>query len=155
MKQQTAFLAKYKQQVFIHIPTALALVLTTSIFMSSCLGSRTIWSAEAKSPDGRVVALARAILRNKGLSIISGVDTEVYLNWVDDRRPPVLILNLSDASDMPVDTNVDMKWLTPTHLEMTYKGNQSVDFEAIKWGKIDISVRSLVNEKIQRGALER
>jgi hypothetical protein len=120
-------------------------------FTSSCKSSETIWSAEAKSPDGKVVASVRAVLRNKGLSIISGVDTYVYLNWAGDRRPSMLILSLADGSDNPVDTNVEMKWLTPTHLELTYNGNQTVDFEAIKWAAVDISVRNPVNEKTRGG----
>lgn len=55
----------------------------------------------------------------------------------------MLVLELADASDAPVDTHVDMNWLTPTHLELTYKGNQTVVFQAVKWADIDITVRSL------------
>lgn len=121
----------------------LLLIFVAFVLMSGCNGSETIWSAEAKSPDGKVVASARAILRNKGLSIISGIDTDVYLNWAADKRPPMLILNLADGSDAPSDTNVEMKWLTPTQLELTYTGNRSLGFQAVKWAGVDISVRDL------------
>lgn len=92
-------------------------------------------------------------LRNRHLSVISGVDTNVYLSWASDRRPPMLILTLADGSDVPVDTNVEMSWLTPTHLELTYKGNQTVGFEAIKWADVEISVRNLASERTQTGAV--
>jgi hypothetical protein len=53
------------------------------------------------------------------------------------------VLELADASDAPVDTQLEMKWLTPTHLELTFKGNQTVVFQAIRWFGIDISLRDL------------
>jgi len=121
----------------------LLLAASVAIFASGCRSSETIWSAQAKSPDGKVVASARADLRNKGLSIISSIDTNVYVNWAGDKRPAMLVLNLADGSDAPADTTVEMKWLTPTHLELTYKGNRSVGFQAVKWAGIDISVRDL------------
>jgi hypothetical protein len=65
----------------------------------------------------------------------------------------MLILSLADGSDIPIDTNVEMKWLTPTHLELTWKGNQTVSFEAIRWADIDISVQNLASEKKQTGAV--
>jgi len=120
------------------------LVVTGACFlMSSCKASETIWSAEVKSPDGTIVASARAVLRNKGLSIISGIDTNVYLNWTADKRPPTLILSLADPSDTPDDTKVEMKWLAPTHLELTYSGDRSLVFQAVRWANVEISVRNL------------
>jgi len=118
------------------------LLLCGFCFLFGCQSSRAVWSAQALSPDGKIVATARAVVRNAGLSIISGVDTNVYLNWSKDSRTPALILNLADGSDSPVDTAVQMKWLTPTHLELTYAGNRTVGFQAVKWAGVDISVRN-------------
>jgi hypothetical protein len=132
----------------------LLLAFGACVFASSCRSSETIWSVEATSPDGNVVAKASAVTRNTSLSIISGTDTNVYLNWVGDQRPPTLVLSLADGSDHPVDTNLELKWLTPTHLELTYKGNQTVNFQATKWANIDISVRDLASEKTQDGAAD-
>jgi hypothetical protein len=111
------------------------------IVMSGCRSSETIWSAESKSPDGQMIASARAVARNKGLSIISGVDTSVSLSWATGSKHPTSIFELADASDAPIDTKVEMNWLTPTHLQLTYRGNQSIVFQAVKFAGVDISVR--------------
>lgn len=124
------------------IDKMIPLLLCGVCFLFGCQSSRTIWSARAPSPDGRIVATAHAVVRNAGLSIISGVDTDVYLNWSKDSRTPALILNLADGSDSSVDTVVQMKWLTPTHLELTYGGNRTVGFQAVKWAGVDVSVRN-------------
>ena len=40
-----------------------------------------------------------------------------------------------------------MKWETPTHLAVTYDGRAaSLEFQAVKCGGVDISVRDLSNE---------
>ena len=46
-----------------------------------------------------------------------------------------------------------MNWLTPTHLELAYKGNQTVVFQAIKWVDIDITVRNLSSPTSSTSAL--
>ena len=46
-------------------------------------------------------------------------------------------------SEAPGATNVEMKWLTPTHLELTYKGHRTLDFQAVKCYGIDITVRAI------------
>jgi hypothetical protein len=122
-------------------PTNAILVLTcwACVVMSGCKGSQTIWSGEATSPDGRMIATARAVA-NSGFAI-NGVGTFVYLNWTTGSQPPTLILDLADASDAPRDTNVEMKWIAPAHLELTYRGSQSLGFQALKWGGVNISVR--------------
>jgi len=86
------------------------------------------------------------------LSILSITDTKVYLKWATGSRTDRSVLELADASDDPVDTQVEMNWLTPTHLELTVKGNQSVVFQAVKWDGIDISVRDLSKAAENRNA---
>jgi hypothetical protein len=95
------------------------LTLAICIFMSGCWGSRAIWFAESRSPDGKVLANARVIATNGGLSIQSITDTKVSLKWATGSSMDALVLELADASDNPVDTQVEMKWLTPTHMELT------------------------------------
>jgi hypothetical protein len=62
----------------------------------------------------------------------------VTLRQVEGRQDKIEILQLSQNA-----TGVDLKlnWLTPTHLEITYKQPASIDFQAIKCGGIEISVR--------------
>jgi len=38
---------------------------------------------------------------------------------------------------------VEMKWITPTHLDLAYKGQRTLDFQAVKCAGIDISVRDV------------
>jgi hypothetical protein len=88
-------------------------------------------------------------MRNKGLSIISSTDTNVYLKWAKGSRGETSILELADATDDPVDTHVEMNWLTPTHLELTFKGNQSIMFQAVQWVGIEISIRDLSKAAVE------
>jgi hypothetical protein len=122
----------------------LLLAFGASAFVSSCKGSETIWSAESRSPDGKIIASARAIGAN-GFGTGGGIHTFAYLNWTTDSQPPTLILDLVDNTNAPADTSVELKWLTPTHLEVTYGGNRNVGFQAVKWAGVDISVRGMTS----------
>lgn len=113
------------------------------LIVSGCRGSQTIWSAESLSPDGKVLAIARASATSGGLSILSSADTKVYLKWATGSRKDTSVLVLADATDDPANTRVKMNWLTPTHLELTFNGNQTVVFQAIKWFDIEITARDL------------
>ena len=122
----------------------LLLIFGFCVFASGCRDSPTS-SAEAQSPNGKVVATAKTFA-NSGFGGGGPTTTFVYLNWTSGSQSPMEILCLTGGSDTSVDTNVGMKWLTPTHLELTYKGNTTVDFEAVKWAGIDITVRDLSGE---------
>lgn len=39
-----------------------------------------------------------------------------------------------------------MNWMTSTHLELTYNGPRTIDFEAVRCHGVDISVRDLSSE---------
>ncbi len=51
--------------------------------------------------------------------------------------------------------NLEMKWLTPTHLEVAYgpstkPGDQvSLDFQVVKIEGIDVSVRNISDQKVK------
>jgi hypothetical protein len=113
------------------------------VFVTGCK-PKAIWSAESRSGDGTIVASAHAIGAN-GFGNGGGLHTLVYVKWVADSQPPTLILDLVDATDSPADTHVEMKWLSPTHLELTWAGNQTIGFQAVKWAGVDISVRALTS----------
>ena len=80
---------------------------------------------------------------------MSNTITDVHLKSAYGSRGQTSVLELADATDDPVDTRVEMNWLTPTHLELTFKGNQSVVFQAVKWDGIDISVRDLSKATVE------
>jgi hypothetical protein len=104
--------------------------------VSGCKDAATIWSAESNSPDGRWIASAHT--DQYGGPGTAGILSTVTLRQVKGRQDKIEVLQLSQDA-----TGVDLKlnWLTPTHLEITYKQPASVDFQAIKCGGIDISVR--------------
>jgi hypothetical protein len=124
----------------------LLLTLELCIFLSGCKAP-PVSSAETKSPDGKLVATAHTFA-NSGFR--GGPPTTfVYLSWATGSQSPTLILSLTGGSDVAVDTKVEMKWLDPTHLELKYKEGQSVDFQAIKWGDVNISLQDGRREKSQ------
>jgi hypothetical protein len=121
----------------------LFIVVGVCVFGSGCKdGSETIWSAEAPSPDGNRHASARTVA-NSGFGTGS-IWTAVYLNWAKSSQPPTAILQFTDTFERPSDEiSVEMKWLTPTHLEVAYGGHRTLDFQAVKWNGVDLSVRDL------------
>ena len=123
---------------------AIALIaVVVCLLMLGCRGSQTVWSAEVRSPDGKMIATARAFA-NSGFGISGAPATFVYLNWAAGSQSPTEILILDDESDTPDGTKVDMKWLTPTRLELAYRSTvQHVGFQAVKFAGVDISVRDI------------
>jgi hypothetical protein len=122
---------------------AISLILIgVCVFLSGCTGSETIWSAESPSPDGSMLATGRTIA-NSGFGT-GYIWTAVYLGGANRKQEPIEILELTDEFEMPSnEISVEMKWLTPTHLELTYRGHQTLYFQAIRWAGVDISVRDL------------
>lgn len=128
---------------------ALLIALSICISVLGCKGlilrlgldasPRTAWSAESRSPDGKMVATARAE-ETSGIGT-GNPGTSVYLNWTTGSQPPTIILFL--VPDQPGAIKVGMNWLNPTHLELTYSGHANVDFEAVRCLGADISVREL------------
>lgn len=121
-----------------------AMWLTTVLlcaFVSGCKDVKTIWSTESGSPDGQWVATAHT--DQYGGPGTAGILSTVSLRQVKGRQDNIEILQLSQDA-----TSVDLKlnWLTPSHLEITYRQPASVDFQAIKCAGIDISVRDLAGD---------
>jgi hypothetical protein len=123
------------------------LVIGVCIFGSGCRDVATIWSAESRSPDGNWLAVART--EHQGGAVTSSLLTIVYLKWLHGSQPPVKILEFSYVSLYPAGgTNVAMTWITPSHLEVAYKEQPTIDFQAVKCTGIDISLRDLSRESI-------
>jgi hypothetical protein len=121
----------------------LLLTFGVCISLSSCDGPKVNWSAESRSPDGKMIATARTI-QTSGIGT-GNPGTFVYLNWTKGSQSPTIILAFHDGPDEPGGMNVGMNWLTPTHLELTYKGRRNFDFQAVRCDGVDISVRDLSN----------
>jgi hypothetical protein len=118
----------------------LLIIVGVCVLEFGCRDSVVIWSAESRSPDGRL--LVSASTEQFGGPGTAAVETAVYLK--QDSRPPMEILGLSNEGAYPSGiTNVGMNWLTPSHLELTYKGHATLDFQAVKCDGIDISVRDV------------
>lgn len=118
------------------------LILGLCVVAFGCRGSDTTWSDEARSPDGKMIAIARTVV--SGGFGTDGYSSTVSLNWTAGSQDPVNILVFTDAPSEPTNTPVvSMNWLSPTHLELTYKGHRTIAFQAVKCDGIDISLRNL------------
>jgi hypothetical protein len=122
----------------------LFLIVGVCVLGSGCQDVATTWSAEARSPDGLWLATARS--QQWGGPGTAYDATVVYLKWIQGSQPPTQVLGFSHQY---ATMNLKMEWLTPTHLYVTYGPSArpgdhvSLDFQAIKCGGIEISVRDL------------
>jgi hypothetical protein len=91
------------------------------------------------SPDSRWVATARTD-QNGGPGTAS-VQTTVYLGLAGKPSRALEVLGLSNESAYPVGiTSVRMAWVSPTHLNITYGEKAALEFQAIQYAGITISV---------------
>jgi hypothetical protein len=119
------------------------------------LDDLTVWKTELTSPDGRWIASARTI-QNGGFGS-ANVHTIVYMRQALSATPmgvlsfnceggvphPYVLDNVANAGGT---INLTMNWVTPSHLAVTYNGHASLDFQAIKFAYIDISVQNIPSE---------
>ena len=120
-----------------------------------CQNAPTIWMAEVPSPDGLWIASARTI-QNGGFGS-ANIETIVCLKWTKDSKPPQEVLGFScegpaprpyvlDKANAGGTIDLTMKWITPSHLDVTYNGRARLDFQVVKCAGIDISVQDLSRE---------
>jgi hypothetical protein len=121
-------------------------VFVVSVLVCGCQDVRTVWSAEARSPDGNLLASA-STLAHYGPGT-AGAESSVYLKHIHDSSAPLLILGFFHHEKNLSDTiNLTMKWASPTHLEVTYDGRAaSLEFQAVKSNGVEISVRDVSSE---------
>jgi hypothetical protein len=115
------------------------------LFLAGCEDVATIWSAEARSPDGKW--LASAYTEQHGGPGTAGVETIVYLKRTDVSKPADAIMSFFHDPSLPSQSgetiHLTMKWVTPSHLEVTYDGHADIGLQVVKYGGIEISVRDL------------
>ncbi|MDQ2840656.1 MAG: hypothetical protein M3Y72_06380 [Acidobacteriota bacterium] len=110
--------------------------------MTSCKNTERTWSAQTKSPDGRYVVTAET-LRPGGWGTGAPAQTTVDLNYTSGHQSSSEILTFVDGPDEPDGMNVGIKWLSPTQLELTYRGHPTIEFQAVKCYGVDISTREV------------
>ena len=126
------------------------LIIAGGLLMLGCQDVGTTWSAEVRSPDGHFVAAAQT--QQWGGPGTADDTTTVDLRQVGSSQAPVEILGFSHQYSR---MNLEMKWLTPTHLEVAYgpstkEGDSvSLDFQVVKIAGIDVSVRNLPDQKVK------
>jgi len=109
------------------------------LFLVACQSDSTVvGSNEARSPDGNWKAITRTI--SYGGPGTAAIQTVVYLQPTTGATSPVEIL-LFNQNAPSID--LSMNWLTPAHLEVTYRKPAEVDFQAIKCSGIEISLKNL------------
>jgi hypothetical protein len=116
------------------------LVLTVAVcsLLYGCSNVATTWSTEVRSPDGRW--LAKALTAQQSGPGNALLQTTVFLKHTTGPKEPIeVLLFTQDAKSI----DLRMKWLTPSHLEVTYKQPAVIDFQAIKCGGVDISVQDV------------
>jgi hypothetical protein len=80
------------------------------------------------------------VFANGGFASPGPATTRVYLKETTGSQKAMLIFSFSEG---PVDgMQVKMAWLSPTQLELTYEGQHTIDFQAVKCAGVDISVRN-------------
>jgi hypothetical protein len=132
-------------------PSKLLLLLTiaTCLLASGCQddSAKTTWSAETKSPDGDWLAIARSQQWSGPGNAYDA--TTVSLKRTSGDTTPIKVLDFDhDYATM----DINMKWLTPTHLEVMYGASSlpgdhvNVNFQAIRCAGIDISLRDISSD---------
>jgi hypothetical protein len=134
----------------------LILILGACALAPAC-GSDTIWQEDVPSPDGSWVASASTI-QSGGFGTAS-VDAVVSLKTKKYGNPPKVILSficygpvgrpyvLDNKANAGGTIGLSMKWITPTHLEVTYNGRLAdLHFQVVKYAGVEISVRDVSTE---------
>lgn len=112
------------------------------VLLQGCHDQATIWSTTAVSPNGQIIASAETTQWG-GLGT-AYVATGVYLKQPKSSQPPLLILGFTNESAYPAGvTAVNLRWLSDSQLDVTYKPGATIDFQAIKALGVDISVHKI------------
>jgi hypothetical protein len=107
--------------------TVFPLILGTLFLLGGCK-SAPMWSAESRSPDGKLVATMEAF-PSGGFAAPGPATTLVYLKETIGSQKPMLIFAFSEGP--PDGMRVKMNWLSSSHLELVYGGQPTIDFQAV------------------------
>jgi len=128
-------------ELFRHCSRLLALAIGSSLYLSSCGTADVIWSSRKSSPGGLWIASAQTI-ENSGLGT-GGIVTSVYLERPHQSNRKIDIVDLvHDYSTQNKSIDLELKWTSPTSLEITFDNNPTITFQAVRCGDVRISLRS-------------
>jgi hypothetical protein len=109
----------------------------------------TVWKKDIPSPTGAWVATART--KQWGGFGSAWVETTVSIQRVDgtvNHGNPFDVLSYPGGGEIPktyvlsdanVDTDLQVTWLTPTHLQIAHRSAINPDLQVIRFSDVDIS----------------
>jgi hypothetical protein len=127
------------------------MLLGTWIFGAGCGSSNTIWREDLRSPDGLWVASADAV-QNGGFGSAS-IQTQVHLEKSNGSKPRKEVLGFScegpaarpyvldNIANKGGTIDLEMKWVSPSHLEVTYNGRASINLQVPNYDGVEVSLR--------------
>lgn len=127
------------------------MLLGTWIFGAGCGSSNTIWKEELRSPDG--LWLASADTEQNGGFGSASIQTQVYLERADGSKPKKVVLGFScegpaarpyvldNAANKGGTIDLEMKWVSPSHLEVTYNGRASINLQLPNYDGVEVSLK--------------
>jgi hypothetical protein len=139
------------RQPFVLLRLMALMLLGTWIFGAGCGSSNTIWREELRSPGGLWVASADAV-QNGGFGSAS-IQTQVYLETANGSRARKEVLGFScegpaarpyvldNIANKGGTIGLEMKWVDPSHLEVTYNGRSSINLQLPSYGGVEVSLK--------------
>lgn len=104
-----------------------------------------IWSAQAASPDGKLIASAQTMQSGGFGTADAWTNVSLRQPW-EKHSIVVLSFDDNDIPSLPIgDTAVGLHWLSKSHLCVTYGKDVGVLFQAIKALDTDISIEQLAS----------
>jgi hypothetical protein len=120
----------------------LLMVLAVFVMGTGCGASEKTWSTESQSPDGRWLAIAQTV--QTGGFGTSTTTTDVSLKWTKGSdRPETILVFIHDPSSVPDTIHLSLNWVAPSHLEVAFDGHPRINFQVVKYGDVEISLRDL------------
>jgi hypothetical protein len=115
-------------------------LLTMCIALAGCADTdKVIWRAESKSPDGAWLALAHTETTAGPGNNAQWTMVEIQQNISSGQ--PLMVLDFDE--DQASVKALTMNWTTSSHLDVKYKGDALITFQAIKAFGKDVTVEHL------------
>jgi hypothetical protein len=127
-------------------------VFVACVLQTGCRVNPTVWHIEIPSPDGVWIAIADT--SQNGSPGNASIATTVSLKGTRISNAPQLVLGfdcdgpvsrpytLDNVANAGGTIDLKMKWITPSHLEVTYGGHPNVYLQTVKLWGVNISLRN-------------